>query len=103
MKIRAMSELKEYVTKQNPDIVALAVPKEHAVQVANDVVSWGVSAMWNFAPVELRLPKHVVVENVHLTESLMRLSYNIRVAKEKREDNSKGASAATGESAATKG
>ena len=84
VKIRSMSELKDYVTKQKPDIAALALPKEHAVQVANDVVSWGVNAIWNFAPVELRLPRHVVVENVHLTESLMRLSYNIRAAQEKK-------------------
>lgn len=87
VRIRAMSELKEYVMKNKPDIVALALPKEHAVQVANDVVSWGVNAIWNFAPVELRLPKHVVVENVHLTESLMRLSYNIRAAQQKKGNN----------------
>ncbi len=85
VKIRAMSELKDYVLKQKPDIAALTIPKEQAVQVANDVVSWGVKAIWNFAPTELRLPKDVVVENVHLTESLMRLSYNIRAAQEKRQ------------------
>ncbi len=87
VKIRSMSELKDYIVNQKPDIVALAVPKEHAVQVANDVVSWGVSAIWNFAPTELHLPKDVVVENVHLTESLMRLSYNIRAAKDKQKEN----------------
>ncbi|MBQ8798543.1 MAG: redox-sensing transcriptional repressor Rex [Lachnospiraceae bacterium] len=87
VKIRSMSELKDYVTNQKPDIVALAVPKEHAMQVANDVVSWGVGAIWNFAPTELHLPKDVVVENVHLTESLMRLSYNIRAAKDKQKES----------------
>ncbi len=87
VKIRAMSELKDYVEKQKPDIAALALPKDYAVQVANDVVSWGVNAIWNFAPVELRLPKHVVVENVHLTESLMRLSYNIRAMQTKKKDH----------------
>lgn len=82
-KIHAMSELKDYIIKNKPQIVALTLPKEHAVQVANDVVSWGVKAIWNFAPIELRLPKGVVVENVHLTESLMRLSYNLRAAQNK--------------------
>lgn len=86
VKVRDMRELKEYVIKNKPDIVALALPKEYAVQVANDVVSWGVNAIWNFAPVELRLPKHVVVENVHLTESLMRLSYNIRALQNKQKE-----------------
>lgn len=83
--IRSMSGLKEYVLKQKPEIAALTIPKEYAAQVANDVVSWGIKAIWNFTPTELRLPKDVVVENVHLTESLMRLSYNIRAAQEKRE------------------
>lgn len=86
VKIRAVSELKEYIARHKPDIAALALPKEYAVQTANDVVAWGVKAIWNFAPVELRLPKDVVVENVHLTESLMRLSYNIRAAQDGGED-----------------
>lgn len=86
-KIYAMSELKDYIIRHQPQIVALTLPKEHAVQVANDVVSWGVKAIWNFAPIELRLSKDVVVENVHLTESLMRLSYNLRALQNKQGDS----------------
>lgn len=85
-KIYAMSELKDYIIRHQPQIVALTLPKEYAVQVANDVVSWGVKAIWNFAPIELRLSKDVVVENVHLTESLMRLSYNLRALQNKQGD-----------------
>jgi redox-sensing transcriptional repressor len=99
-KVYSMNDLKEYVEKNRPDIVALALPKSQAVQVANDVVSWGVKAIWNFAPTELRLPKDVVVENVHLTESLMRLSYNLRAAQNKSAKN-KQAEQAQEESAAT--
>lgn len=99
-KVYSMNDLKEYVETNRPDIVALALPKSQAVQVANDVVSWGVKAIWNFAPTELRLPKDVVVENVHLTESLMRLSYNLRAAQNKSGKN-KQADLAQEESAAT--
>lgn len=99
-KVYSMNDLKEYVETNRPDIVALALPKSQAVQVANDVVSWGVKAIWNFAPTELRLPKDVVVENVHLTESLMRLSYNLRAAQNKNAKN-KQAEQAQEESAAT--
>ncbi len=99
-KVYSMNDLKEYVETNRPDIVALALPKSQAVQVANDVVSWGVKAIWNFAPTELRLPKDVVVENVHLTESLMRLSYNLRAAQNKSTKN-KQAEQAQEESAAT--
>lgn len=89
VKIRPMSELKEYILQKKPEIVALTIPKEQATAVANDVVAWGVKAIWNFAPTELRLPSDVVVENVHLTESLMRLSYNIRANRIKNEGGDK--------------
>lgn len=103
-RIHAMSELKDYVLANKPQIVALTLPKEQAIQVANDVVSWGVKAIWNFAPIELRLPKDVVVENVHLTESLMRLSYNLRAAQNKRKasESAERVAEANEESAATK-
>ena len=45
--------------------------------VAQKLADLGVHAFWNFAHVDLELPKDVVVENVHLSESLMQLSYNM--------------------------
>ena len=48
-----------------------------AVEVANLLVDNGVKAIWNFAHTDLNLPDNIIVENVHLSESLMRLSYNI--------------------------
>ena len=46
------------------------------------VADAGVKAIWNFAHTDLNLPDNVVVENVHLSESLMQLSYNISRYKE---------------------
>ena len=46
--------------------------------MADLVVSLGIHAIWNFAHVDLQvLDENVVVENVHLSDSLMQLSYNI--------------------------
>ena len=45
--------------------------------MAELLVDNGVRAIWNFAHTDLNLPKNVIVENVHLSESLMRLSYNV--------------------------
>ena len=39
--------------------------------------SCGIKALWNFAHLDLDVPKDVVVENVHLVDSLMQLSYRI--------------------------
>lgn len=75
--IHMMDELEEFVRTHEVHIAALTMPKEKAEQAAEKVVDMGIRAIWNFAHVDLELPKDVVVENVHLSDSLMQLSYNI--------------------------
>ena len=54
------------------------ISQEKADAIANRLVNLGIQAIWNFAHVDLDLiDKDVVVENVHLSDSLMQLSYNI--------------------------
>ena len=53
------------------------MPKEKAEACADRLVALGIKAIWNFAHLDLELPEDVVVENVHLSDSLMQLSYNI--------------------------
>ena len=78
IEVRSMDDLEEFVKEKNVDIAALTLPKTKAPAVAADLVNWGVKAIWNFAPTDLNLPADVVVENVHLAESLMRVSYNLK-------------------------
>ena len=80
--IRMMDDLKTFVQNNEIDIAVLTIPKEKAIEVANMLVENGVRAIWNFAHTDLNLPDNVVVENVHLSESLMQLSYNISRYKE---------------------
>ena len=75
--IRMMDELKSFVQKNDVEIAVLTIPKEKAIEVANMLVENGVRAIWNFAHTGLNLPDNIIVENVHLSESLMQLSYNI--------------------------
>ena len=77
VQIRMMDELKDFITNHNVEIAALTIPKDTAIEVANLLVDNGVRAIWNFAHTDLNLPEHIIVENVHLSESLMKLSYNI--------------------------
>ena len=76
--IHLADELENYIKNNNIHIAALTIPKTNAPLMAANVVKWGVKAIWNFAPVDLQLPKDVLVENVHLAESLMHLSYNLK-------------------------
>ena len=75
--IRMMDELKTFVQQNDVEIAVLTIPKDKAIEVANMLVDNGVRAIWNFAHTDLNLPDHIIVENVHLSESLMQLSYNI--------------------------
>ena len=58
-------------------IAALTLPKQYAKEMADVLVDHGIRAIWNFAHTDLHLPEDVIIENVHLSESLMQLSYNI--------------------------
>lgn len=75
--IRMMDDLNSFVKENDVEIAVLTIPKEKAIEVANLLVDNGVRAIWNFAHTDLNLPEHIIVENVHLSESLMQLSYNI--------------------------
>ena len=77
IEVRMMNELTDFIKNNDIEIVALTIPKEAARQIAKVVVDAGVKAIWNFAHTDLNLPDDVIVENVHLSESLMRLSYTI--------------------------
>ena len=76
--VRSMDMLEEYIQNNDVEIAALTIPKSAAPDVAYKLSELGVKAIWNFAPTDLNLPDDVLVENVHLAESLMRLSYRIK-------------------------
>ena len=77
--ILMLSELDDYCANNQVDIAALTMPKSKADSIAQKLVDLGVTAIWNFAHVDLdiEINEEVVVESVHLSDSLMQLSYNI--------------------------
>ncbi len=75
--VRPMEELADFVRENQIDIAVLTIPKTSAVEVAEQLAACGIKGIWNFAHVDLRLPGHIQVENVHLSDSLMKLSYNL--------------------------
>ena len=77
VEIMDIEKVGEYVKKNDIRIAALTLPKQKAQKVAQELVQFGIKAFWNFASVDLHLPEDIVVENVHLSESLMTLSYRI--------------------------
>ena len=80
-----MDELEEFIKKNAIEIAVLTIPKTSAVEVAEKIVSYGIKAIWNFAHVDLEVPEGIQVENVHLSDSLMKLSYNLSRYKKEQE------------------
>ncbi|MCT4598669.1 MAG: redox-sensing transcriptional repressor Rex [Vallitalea sp.] len=79
IEIKDLDEMEDFIKENNIDIAVLTLPKQKAPKIANDLVNYGIKGIWNFAPVDLKLSnKDVIVENVHLLDSLMTLSYNIK-------------------------
>lgn len=77
IEVQPMENMENFVKANDIDIAVLAIPKSGAVAVAEQLVSYGIKAIWNFAHVDLNVPKEIQVENVHLSDSLMKLSYNL--------------------------
>jgi len=77
MKVQMIDKIPDFIRANNVEIGALTLPKDQAQEVAALLVANGIKALWNFAHTDLDVPKDVIVENVHLSESLMRLSYNL--------------------------
>lgn len=77
VKVKPMEELEQFIKENDIDIAVLTIPKTGAVEVADKLVQNGIRAIWNFAHVDLHVPEGIQVENVHLSDSLMKLSYNI--------------------------
>ena len=71
------SSLDAFLKENEVDIAALTLPRAGAEMICPILVQNGIKAIWNFAHTDLDVPKDVIVENVHLSESLMQLSYKI--------------------------
>lgn len=72
-----VDQMEEYIQNHTVDVAILTLPRSQAAQVAERVALTGVKGIWNFSHVDLQLPNDVSVENVHLTDSLITLLYQI--------------------------
>ena len=75
--VYSMDDLEDYIRNNDVQIAALTLPKAGAEAAAKRLIKIGIRGIWNFAHTDLRVPDDVVVENVHLSESLMRISYRL--------------------------
>jgi redox-sensing transcriptional repressor len=72
-----MSALRRLITRLSIRIGIIAVPADAAQTVCDLLIQEGVRAIWNFAPVQLRAPKSILIKNENLAASLGLLSKNL--------------------------
>ena len=89
IEIRGVEELEKFIAENDVQIAALTIPKTKAPEIADRLVKAGIKAIWNFAHTDLQVPDDVVVENVHLSESLMRLSYRVCSIQDQKEEKAR--------------
>ena len=88
--VYSVDTLADFCRENKVSIGVLTVPKEAAYDVAVTMADAGVAGIWNFANMELKLPEHrdVIVENIHLGDSLMTLCYEIKTKNDEKGNNS---------------
>ncbi|MBE6081601.1 MULTISPECIES: redox-sensing transcriptional repressor Rex [Tissierellales] len=78
IEIRDVDLMENFIKENNVEIGIITTPKENAQDIANTYAKSGLRGIWNFAPADLKVPENIVVENVHLNESLFILSYFLK-------------------------
>lgn len=74
VEVRDIDELEKSLQEDQIDIGVICVPSSNAQGVCDTLVNNGVKGIWNFAPIDLHTTEDIVVENVHLSESLLTLT-----------------------------
>ena len=78
IEVMSIDKLEEFLNSHRVDIGILTVPKAAVMETAEKLVNCGVKGLMNFSYTELKFDKDVAVENVHLSDPLMTLSYKIK-------------------------
>ena len=76
LNVISTKKLEEFCAKNKPQLAVLCIPKANTQQIADRLVSLGIKAFWNFSHYDLSIDyDNIVVENVHLGDSLLTLTY----------------------------
>ena len=72
-----LEKLGDLARRMSIHLGIITAPAEVAQAVADEMVKAGIQAIWNFAPVTLKLPEHIIVHNEDLYSSLASLSWKL--------------------------
>lgn len=78
IKVMSDGEIESFVQENNVDIAILTLPRSAVHDMAKRLAGCGIKGILNFSYSELDMPLDIPVENVHLSDTLMTLSYKVK-------------------------
>ncbi len=78
VKVIDMDTFETFVNENDVEIVYICTNRDGAQDVADRIQQTNIKAIWNFAPVDLKVKEDIIVENVHLIDNLLTLSYFLK-------------------------
>ena len=72
-----LDQLADLAQRMSIHLGIITTPAEGAQTVADEMVKGGIQAIWNFAPVKLKVPEHIIVHNEDLYSTLASLSWKL--------------------------
>jgi len=75
VQVRHVDTLYSFIQENLIDIAIIAVPREVANKVAKVLIEAGIRGILNFAPLDLNIPKGFPVENIHIIDKILALSF----------------------------
>jgi redox-sensing transcriptional repressor len=72
-----IDRLVDIVRRRKILLGVIATPSAAAQEIADRMVESGIRAIWNFAPIHLKVPPYVILQNEDLYHSLASLSFRL--------------------------
>jgi len=79
VKVLTMDKMPELAERMHVHLGIITVPEQYAQEVAEMMIEAGIMAIWNFAPLPLKVPEEIIVENARFTPSLAALTTKLKM------------------------
>mgnify|MGYP006275375981 FL=1 len=85
IKVKSTNKLEETIKEKNINLAIVTVPADPAQDVVDDLIDYGIKAIWNFSPTRLYVPDDIFVRNEDLAVGIVSLIYHLSWQKENEE------------------
>jgi len=77
IKVKSVNKLEEIIKEKDVNLAIVTVPADPAQEVVDNLIDYGIKAIWNFSPTRLYVPDDVFVRNEDLAVGIVSLIYHL--------------------------